>query len=107
MSYQLSEYDVDTITDNLWTNESGEMISYSGRFMYGKHCLGITTSDVPKTFLLLASSLALQGGRAHDLLNELSDTEIRQDDMARDTVVYFPHITLPDSFVEDDEDDDQ
>lgn len=102
MTYQLSNWELETIKDNLDVNETGTIISYSGRFMYGKECLGIVTDDVPKAFLLLGSSLALQGGRAHTLLGELSDTWIRRDSMAHDTVVYFPNITLPDDFVEED-----
>lgn len=103
MTYQLSNWEVETIKDNLDVNDSGTIMSYSGRFMYGKECLGIVTSDVPKTFLLLGSSLAHQGGRAHDLLTELSDTWIREDSMAHDTVVYFPDIALPDDFVDPDD----
>jgi hypothetical protein len=43
------------------------------------------------------------GGRAYDLITELTDTEIRTDSMARDIVVYFPNITLPDDFVDEDD----
>lgn len=103
MTYQLSNWEVETIKDNLDVNDSGTLMSYSGRFMYGKECLGIVTDNVPKTFLLLASSLAWQGGRAQELLNELTEQWVRQDSMAHDTVVYFPNIALPDDFVDPDD----
>jgi hypothetical protein len=103
MSYQLSNWEVDTIRDNLSINETGTIMSYSGRAMYGAECLGIVTDNVARMSMLLASALAVIGGRAYDLITELTDTEIRTDSMARDIVVYFPNITLPDDFVDEDD----
>ena len=109
MNHQLSDWDVETITDNLEMNDSGRVIAYSGRFMYGKTCLGIVTDDAPKMLLHLASGLAFAGGRAVDLLSTLSEAYVREDGMGRKTVIYFQDVALPDSFVDesDDEDDDQ
>lgn len=103
MSYQLSKWEVDTIRDNLDINETGRIMSYSGRAMYGDECLGIVTDNVARMSMLLASALAVIGGRAYDLITELTDTEIRTDSMARDIVVYFPNITFPDDFVDEDD----
>ena len=103
MAYQLSEWEVDTISDNLRNNDSGTITSYSGRAMYGDDCLGIVTDNVAKTMLLLASGLAEQGGRASDLLEALTTTSVREDSMGHRNVVYFPRITLPESFIDEDE----
>lgn len=103
MSYTLTNWDVETLRDNLSANETGTVISYSGRFMYGKECLGIVTDDVAKAFLLLGSGLAYGGGKSSNLLEELSSTWVRQDNLADDTVVYFPDIALPIDFVDPDD----
>ena len=103
MTYTLTNWDVETLKDNLDMNETGKIISYSGRFMYGKECLAIVTDNVAKAFLMLGSGLAYGGGRSSDLLEQLSEHWVRTDSMAFDTVVYFPDIALPDDFTEDEE----
>lgn len=102
MSYQLTEEEVEAIQANLELNETGELIPYSGRFMYGKHCLGITTDDIAKCFMLLASEFGRDSKRS-ELITELCEY-VRYDNMGRGDVVYFPEVTLPESFVDEDED---
>jgi len=102
MSYQLTEVEVEEIQANLELNETGQLIPYSGRFMYGKYCLGITTDDIAKCFMLLASEFGKDSKRS-ELITELCEY-VRYDSMGRDSVVYFPEVTLPESFVNEDED---
>jgi hypothetical protein len=74
--------------------------------MYGAQCLGIVTEDVASTFMILGSALADAGSQGEALTRKLL-REVRQDSMGRDSaVVYFPSITMPAGYVEEDEDSD-
>jgi hypothetical protein len=53
---------------------------YSGRAMYGAHCVGIVTS-APKIVIELAVASSITGHRT--------------DSMGRDSIVYWPHIQMP------------
>jgi len=106
MSYQLTDWDLEQITDTLDIHEAGSVMEYSGRAMYGAQCLGIVTEDVASTFLILGSSLADAGSKGQALTRALL-YDVRQDSMGRDeAVVYFPSITMPAGYVEEDEDSD-
>lgn len=64
---------------------------YSGRFMYGKKCLGITTDSEWETAISIAKWLFNNyPDEAEDILNALKDC--RYDSLGRKTVVYFPSI---------------
>lgn len=106
MAYQLTDWDLEQITDTLDMYEAGTVMRYSGRAMYGEQCLGIVTEDVASTFLILGSALADLGKDGNALTRALL-YEVRQDSMGRDSaVVYFPSITMPEGYVEEDEDSD-
>lgn len=105
MSAQLTTNDVNTLKDILENNEVGSIISYSGRFMYGKKCLGIETSNIAECMLQIGVSLALMGGSAHTTLEKLQGEQIKMDSLGMDSVIYFIDVTLPDDFVEEDEED--
>ena len=106
MSYQLTDWDLEQITDTLDMYEAGSVMEYSGRAMYGAQCLGIVTEDVASAFMILGSALADLGNDGNALTRKLL-REVRQDSMGRDsTVVYFPSITMPEGYVEEDEDSD-
>jgi hypothetical protein len=106
MSYQLTDWDLEQITDTLDMYEAGSVMEYSGRAMYGAQCLGIVTEDVPSAFMILGSALADLGNDGNALTRKLL-REVRTDSMGRDeTVVYFPSITMPAGYVEEDEDND-
>lgn len=64
---------------------------YSGRFMYGERCFGLTgsTTAIQGVMLELAFSDI-------DLARELNRSS-RQDNMGHDTIVYFPGYDLDDS----------
>jgi hypothetical protein len=104
MSYQLTDWDLEQITDTLDMYEAGSVMEYSGRAMYGAQCLGIVTPDVASAFMILGSALADLGNDGNALTRKLL-REVRTDSMGRDeTVVYFPSITMPAGYVEEDED---
>jgi hypothetical protein len=86
---------------NIVAQDLGEVQSYSGRGMYGKHCLGITTNDDK---IQLSINLALETTRyllgvgdmdileIIDMVEEVLDCGVRSDSMGHDTIVYFPGI---------------
>lgn len=78
---------------------------YSGRFMYGKLCFGVTVSKLATA--LYDVSEALRGiiikekrddldlaKEAADMLEDGNLTEFRTDNMGLDYIIYFPHITV-------------
>lgn len=78
---------------------------YSGRFMYGKLCFGITVSQLATALYDVSEALReiiITENRADlDLAKEAADmledgelTEFKTDNMGLDYIVYFPHITV-------------
>jgi hypothetical protein len=86
---------------NIVAQDLGSPQSYSGRGMYGKHCLGIVTNDGE---LLLSINLALETVRyllgvgdmdtpeIIDMVEDVLDCGISYDSMGHNTIVYFPGI---------------
>lgn len=64
----------------------GRLRSYSGRGMYGAQCLGVTT-EYPNSVMEDAGAAGIKGAR--------------QDSMGLKTIVYWPHIGVPEYFKED------
>lgn len=77
--------------------------SYSGRFMYGKNCVGITTDnpvdcvlDIVSEYIALSDDdrqVYLDGDTSFslgDLIDALKDN--RQDSMGRSQIIYWPNI---------------
>lgn len=107
MSYQLTDWDLEQITDTLDRHQAGSVMEYSGRAMYGKQCLGIVTDDEASAFLSLGSALTESGSAGRNLVSVLLRYKACHDSMGRDEiVVYFPSITMPAGYVEEDEDND-
>lgn len=84
-------YDAGLTDDNLHDG-------YSGRFMYGAKCFGIVGSATDYTKFMIALATALARDDDADLMfgwdmNDLADA-VRTDDMARDTIFYFPGYTI-------------
>lgn len=72
-----------------------EWRSYSGRGMYGKRCLGITTDSPERAILTLiqvAVDLGFEGEDLQDLLLELDN--MCTDSMGRSAIVYWPKFEM-------------
>lgn len=105
MAYQLTVDDLELITEILDQHEAGTVMQYSGRAMYGDQCLGIVTDDEASTFLILGLELADAGSDGVNL-GRILLRSVRADSMAGSSVVYFPKVTMPEGFSEDEEDSD-
>lgn len=82
------------------------LMRYSGRAMYGAECLAIDTDYPESTMMGLVYDLMADATEGTAELARLLAVkhDVRHDSMGRGTVVYWPTIALPESFVEDDED---
>lgn len=83
--------------------------SYSGRAMYGRDCVGVVVPhDVSSFQLGAAIARALLEGDpdegARDV-EDLADLRVCEDNMGRDTIVYFPRVEWP-AGEDDDADED-
>lgn len=72
---------------------------YSGRGMYGKQCIGFVTSDPSRLLITLGAVLATSEKDADDSGATYEgiyyyDLSPRMDNMAFDTIVYFPNISI-------------
>lgn len=79
---------------------------YSGRAMYGRQCVGVTTDDV---FGLLADIVQEAGARREDgdsSMEELADIirDTKTDGMGLRTTVYWPYMVWPEGIETSDED---
>ncbi len=98
--------------------------SYSGRFMYGRNCIGVVLSNRGPFELgvMLASQLAqmvtrrdhtlgLVSRETESLLSDLSEIQVRQDSMGMNTIIYFPEFewlpNLEEEFYSDEEDEEE
>jgi hypothetical protein len=79
--------------------------NYSGRFMYGKLCFGITVSQLATALYDVSEALReiiIKEKRddlnlakeAADMLEDGNLTDFKTDNMGLDYIVYFPHITV-------------
>jgi len=103
MAYQLTVDDLELITEILDQHEAGTVMQYSGRAMYGDQCFGIVTEDEASTFLILGLELADANAQT---LGTILLRCVRSDSMGRDSViVYFPTISMPEGYSEEDEED--
>lgn len=104
MTYQLTVDDLELITEILEQHEAGTVMQYSGRAMYGEQCLGIVTDDEASTFLILGLELADANAQT---LGTILLRSVRTDSMARSSVVYFPKVSMPEGFSEDEDEDNE
>jgi hypothetical protein len=83
--------------------------SYSGRAMFGKECVGVVVGGDVSSFQLGAAIAAafvdLDEDEALDNIADLAGLRVCEDNMGRDTIVYFPQVEWP-ADEEDDEDHD-
>lgn len=92
-------------------SDSGHDVrSYSGRYMYGKECLGVTCDD-PIRFVLdvmvYAHSMCVSDS---DPVFEKTASILknyRTDDMGKRQIIYFPEIAWEGDDSQNDEDDDE
>ena len=77
-----------------------ELTSYSGRGMYGRHCVGLLCEDTHQfyRFLVFAGSIADEYGMNPD---EFANIAWRSDSMGRGLVFYAPQV----EFISDDDDE--
>lgn len=74
-------------------NECKFMDNYSGRYMYGKKCIGIIVNENPLICIVrLADWLheEFDGDNASDLLAD----SIGMDNLGLDTIIYFPLLSI-------------
>lgn len=96
------------MTDNLWLakailDSDLKPRSYSGRFMYGKQCLGFETdeSSVKAIGLILVSLCrGASAVRAKEDVMDLAEIlqDAREDSLGLGTIVYFPNVPWHDSY---------
>lgn len=101
----LTDDQTDLLHDALEEASGGlaRLMRYSGRAMYGAECLAIDTEYPESTLMQLVFDLMADATEATaDLARLLAARhDVRTDSLGRGTVVYWPAIALPDTFVED------
>jgi hypothetical protein len=70
-------------------HEAKFVSDYSGRFMFGRKCIGYICKPSDKYNIMaeLSAYLSEQGF-------DLSIVEVSEDEMALDRIVYFPYLSL-------------
>jgi hypothetical protein len=105
------------MTDHLWLAKAlldSDLTprSYSGRFMYGKKCLGFVTDEsAVKAVGSILVSLC-QGASAVRAKEDVMDLAeilqgVREDSMGLGTIVYFPDVPWHDSYETGDEEEEE
>ena len=69
--------------------------SYSGRAMYGKECLGFTTSS-PLSDIADLSAKIVAWGELEESDRGILFEDVQQDSMGRDFILYFPMLSWAD-----------
>ncbi len=83
-----------------------ETRSYSGRCMYGEHCLAVTTDSASEaaTVILDVVQACAENGTVEDVLELVSRLRgSRTDSMGRSMVMYWPEIKMTDAEPEEEE----
>jgi hypothetical protein len=78
--------------------------SYSGRGMYGKHCISVDVSNVG-ALIAFGAELGWQSKFTNAEISEIAQS-VHTDSMGRDIVVYWPHLEWDRATMQDDDDDD-
>jgi hypothetical protein len=71
-------------------------LSYSGRGMYGKTCVGLRTDSVREAVAVLVKCATNYGSDGGDELAEEMAARLTTDSMGMGVIVYFPGITWED-----------
>ena len=94
------------------TDHADRVRSYSGRGMFGKECLGVTTHSQSELVADVMSAIIDHVMDEPDGDRDAGDAaeafrNMRTDSMGRDTIVYFPNVChVKDEEVDDSEEDD-
>lgn len=79
--------------------------SYSGRAMFGKDCVGVEVSAGVSSFQLgaavAAALLDMDADDGPSDVEDLARLRVCEDNMGRDTIVYFPQVEWPEDEEED------
>lgn len=107
MKITLTDEQVEMLRESLEeASPLASLMRYSGRAMYGAECLAIDTDYPESTVMGLVYDLMADATEASAELARLLAVkhDVHHDSMGMGTVVYWPTIALPESFVEDDDD---
>ena len=96
--FEVSE--IETVMDavNVQQPEATAYLRYSGRVMYGDTCFGIVCSSPAQAMLSIGQALG-QEELDENLVEAFSD--LRQDNMGLDTILYFPAISVSEETAEE------
>lgn len=75
--------------------------SYSGRSMYGKECVGVTTDDSAVDVLINCLGVAVEPERIDDICDLFR--HYNEDSMGRSSIIYFPRVEWEGDNDDDDE----
>lgn len=76
-------------------------MKYSGRGMFGKECLALRSPGRSISVFTIAACISTAFSQAYTgfqltwLLSDLSRTEVREDNLGTDTLIYFPDLAWP------------
>lgn len=73
--------------------DQGQVIDYSGRFMYGKHCFAVDVANPASFLTAFMFNLTNDAYGTASVLAESGD--VRIDNLGRGWVIYWPDIDLP------------
>lgn len=89
-------------------NDSGEFTArtYSGRFMYGRQCVGVTCENVFRALAAITEGVAAEDDA--DLMTAWVEilAGTKSDSMGRDEIIYWPRMEWPDDLPRQEEEDD-
>lgn len=95
----LTDKQFDHIETCFYNADGEDIMSYSGRGMYGDQCLGLTFESLSDAF-----NFCLLAGGYEGLTEALSSPS--HDSMGRGVVIYFPKIQVPSEVIAREENDD-
>jgi hypothetical protein len=97
----LTEEQFDNLESCFHYADGEDIMSYSGRCMYGEQCLGVTFSGWADAF-----NFAMLIGTCDEALVEML-SHPSYDSMGRGIVVYWPRIAVPNSVIASEAADDE
>ena len=98
----MSKTELDALVEAVYEISSGEdhVMSYSGRFMYGRICVAIETDDAVSCGMRLVHHLMESG--CESLALDLIENTPRTDSLGMGTVLYWPDLGIPEDYELDD-----
>lgn len=106
----MSKHALQLLLEN--TDHADRLRSYSGRSMYGRECLGVTThsmGDLIADVMVAAADWTQDEPDGDRAAGDAAEAfrQMRTDSMGHDTIVYFPGVPFTDDDSSDDEEDDE